>query len=113
MSDRHDLLSAIQDGLPRDSRKPQLVLDVELVWTRKLGALRGHGALVVTTGRELTTEGGNGWTGLDGKDLDLIESAVSNAVDEVGATGMVDRFIVRANRSQGTLSDADIDGLFD
>lgn len=113
MSDIRDLLSEVQARLPQDPRKPPLVLDIELVWTRKLGALRGHGALVVTTARELTTEGGNGWTGLDGKDLDIIDAAISNAVDEVGATGMIDRFIVRAKRNDCPLSDAEVDHLFD
>ncbi|MDY0967582.1 hypothetical protein [Sphingomonas sp. CFBP9021] len=113
MSDMQQLLSAIQVGLPVELGKPQLVQDIQLVWTRKLGALRGNGVLVVTTARELTTEGGNGWTGLDGKDLDMIDAAISNAVDEVGATGMIDRFIVRANRNDRPLSDAEVDHLFD
>jgi hypothetical protein len=113
MSDIQELLSAIQAYLPQDTRKPPLILGIELIWTRNLGALRGHGALVVTTARKLTTEGGNGWTGLDGKDLDMIDAAISNAVDEVGATGMIDRFIVRANRNDRLLSDAEVDHLFD
>lgn len=113
MSDTQELLSAIQNGLPVERGKPQLVQDIQLVWTRKLGALRGNGVLVVTTARELTTEGGNGWTGLDGKDLDIIDAAISNAVDEVGATGMIDRFIVRAKRNDRPLSDAEVAHLFD
>jgi hypothetical protein len=113
MSDIQELTDAIKDRLPKDTRKPQLVESVELIWTRKLGALRGNGVLVVTTARELTTEGGNGWTGLDGKDLDVIDAAISDAVDEVGATGMIDRFIVRGKRNDRPLSDAEVDNLFD
>lgn len=113
MSDMHELMSAIQYRLQTDTRKPKLVEGVELIWTRKLGALRGNGVLVVTTARELTTEGGNGWTGLDGKDLDLLDAAIGAAIDEVGATGMIDRFIVRAKRNYDTLDDARVEQLFD
>ena len=113
MSDIHELMSAIQYRLHKDARKPMLVEGVELIWTRKLGALRGNGVLVVTTARELTIEGGNGWTGLDGKVLDVIDAAISDAVDEVGATGMIDRFVVRAKRDDRLLSDAEVDHLFD
>ncbi len=113
MGDVRELLSTIQRYLPQDANKLPLVLDIELIWTRKLGALRGYGALVVTTARELTTEGGNGWTGLDGKDLDIIDAAISAAVDEVGATGMIDRFIVRAKTNDRLLSDAKVDHFFD
>ncbi len=113
MSYMQQLLSAIQIRLPDESGKPPLVQNIELVWTRKLGAVRGNGVLVVTTPRELTPNGGNGWTGFDGIDFRILDAAINDAVNEVGATGMVDRFIVRANRSEGTLSDADIDGLFD
>jgi hypothetical protein len=113
MSDMHELMSAIQNRLDTNSRKPKLVEGVELIWTRKFGALRGNGVLVVTTARELTTDGGNGWTGLDGKDLDMIDAAISDAVDEVGATGMIDRFIVRAKTNDRPLSDATVDHFFD
>lgn len=113
MSDMQQLLSAIQNNLPVELGKPRLVQDIEFVWTRKLGALRGNGVLVVGSARELTTDGGNGWTGLDGKDLDIIDAAISNAIGEVGATGMIDRFIVRAKRNDCPLSDAEVDHLFD
>jgi hypothetical protein len=113
MSDMQRLLSDIKNRLPVEPGKTQLVQDIELVWTRRLGATRGNGVLVVTTSRELTPNGGNGWTGFDGIDFRILDAAINDAVNEVGATGMVDRFIVRAKRSQATITDADIDSLFD
>lgn len=113
MSDMQLLLSAIQNRLPVELGKPRLVQDIELVWTRKLGAPRGNGVLIVTTPRQLTPNGGNGWTGFDGIDFRILDAAISDAVDEVGATGLVDRFVVRAKGNQAHLSDAEIDSLFD
>lgn len=107
-----DLIEAIYRNLPDDDRKPPLVLSVELIWERKLGSMSGTGTLVITTARQLTTNGGNGWTGLDGKDLDHLEIAISDAVDEVGATGMITRFIVRAGSNRNTLSDAKVAQVF-
>jgi hypothetical protein len=90
-----DLIAAIYRNLPDDDRKPPLVISVELVWQRQLGALASTGTLIITTARQLTTNGGNGWTGFDGGDADILDAAISSAVDEVGAC-MIDRFIVRA-----------------
>jgi hypothetical protein len=105
MANMEDLLSAIRDRLPLEPGKLPIVQHIELVWSRKLGATRGNGVLVVTTQRELTPNGGNGWTGFDGIDFRILDAAISDAVDEVGATGLVDRFIVRARRSEHPLSD--------
>lgn len=113
MSDMQRLLSAIQNRLPLELGKAPLVEHLELVWTRKLGAPRGIGVLVVTTPRSLTPNGGNGWTGFDGIDFRFLDAAISDAVNEVGATGLVDRFIVRAKRCESSFSDGDIDSLLD
>lgn len=112
MGDMQQLLFKIQNKLPIEPEKPSLVQNIELVWTRKLGSVRGRGILVVTTPRELTTNGGNGWTGFDGIDFRILDAAISAAVDEVGATGMIDRFIVRAKTNDRPLSDAEVDHLF-
>ncbi len=90
-----DLIAAIRRNLPDNDRKPPLVLSVELAWERKLGAKSSTGTLIVTTARQVTSNGGNGWTGFDGGDADILDAAISSAVDEVGAC-MIDRFIVRA-----------------
>ncbi len=107
------LFDAIHRNIPTDSGKPALVVALELVMTRKLGAERGMGVLIITTDRTVTTNGGNGWTGLDAHDLDILNTAISDAVDEVGATGMVDRFIVRAAGKTDSVSNREIDALFD
>jgi hypothetical protein len=104
-----DLIAAIYCNLPDDDRKPPLVLSVELVWERKLGAIASTGTLIVTTARQLTTNGGNGWTGFDGGDADMLEAAISSAVDEVGAC-MIDRFIVRA-ADQGKATNDEVKAL--
>lgn len=104
-----DLIAAIHRNLPNDDRKPPLVLSVELVWERKLGAIASTGTLIVTTARQLTTEGGNGWTGFDGGDADILDAAISNAIDEVEAH-MIDRFIVRA-ADQGRATNDEVKDL--
>lgn len=95
-----DLIAAIHNNLPYDDRKPPLVLSVELVWERKLGAIASTGTLIVTTARQVTSNGGNGWTGFDSGDADILEAAICSAVVEVKA-GMIDRFIVRAADQAG------------
>ncbi len=104
-----DLIAAIHRNLPDDDRKPPLVLSVELVWERKFGAISSTGTLIVTTARQLTTSGGNGWTGFDGGDADILDAAISSAVDEVGAC-MIDRFIVRA-ADQGKATNDEVKAL--
>jgi hypothetical protein len=113
MNSRSLGLAAIRRNLNEDERKPPLVIEIELVWTRKLDATRGFGALVISTARRLTTYGGNGWTGLDARDLDELNDAIKAAVDEVGATGIIDRFIVKQHSVVSSISDEDIDRLFD
>lgn len=107
------LFEAVHRNIPMDSRKPPLVVAMELAMTRKLGAERGRGVLIVTTARTLTTNGGNGWTGLDAYDLDILDTAITDAVNEVGATGMIDRFIVRMAGRTDIASNGEIDALFD
>lgn len=104
-----DLIAAIHRNLPDDNRKPPLVISVELVWERKLGAIASTGTLIITTARQLTTNCGNGWTGFDGGDADILEAAISCAVDEVEAH-MIDRFIVRA-ADQGKATDDEVKAL--
>jgi hypothetical protein len=104
-----ELIAAIHRNLPDDGRKPPLVLSVELVWERKLGAISSTGTLIVTTARQLTTSGGNGWTGFDGGDADILEAAIMSAVVEVEA-GMIDRFIVRA-ADQGKATNDEVKAL--
>lgn len=100
-----DLIAAIQRNLPNDDRKPPLVQSFELKWERKLGAISSTATLVVTTARQLTTNGGNGWTGLFGGDADVVEAIIISAFVEAGA-GLIDRLTFRtADQGESTYNE--------
>ena len=98
------VLALILRHLPKGESKPDLVTDIEVVWTMRLGAVRGSGVLIVYTARDLTCDGGNGWTGLDGNDLAIIQTAVRRALNRNGGGGLIDRFVVRGQQSRCKLN---------
>lgn len=51
--------------------------------------------LIVTTERKLTLEGGNGWDGIDAKDVEIIRKAIHGMLSDNNAEFMIDKFEIR------------------
>lgn len=87
------------------------ITDVELIWYSEIDTYRPRGALLIDVNRKLTLDGDDDQAGFNGDDSFLLHQMIRELVDDLGATGRIDRYVVRGN--EHPISDAEIEALFD
>ena len=84
MSTAKDICKLILEALPSPGKQKLLISGCGIEWGRELGAARGYGTLVLYTDRDLTIEGGDGWSGFDGIDLTWVHDAAYAVLEREG-----------------------------
>lgn len=90
-----EIISRIPDGPNRDSLISAAFIEREI----EVDSGKSVGTIVVLTKRKMTLDGGDGWNGIDGADVEIIRRAVHSFLRDEQAIGFINNIVIREQQA--------------